>query len=42
MIDKQSYVELHTLEWDILNSACKDCYINNLECLYYSEGCRKK
>lgn len=25
------YNELHSIEWDILNSPCKDCYLQDLE-----------
>lgn len=43
MLNKHEYAELHTIEYDILNSACRDCYLNNLKCTYYtSEGCRNE
>ena len=30
------------MEFDILHSECRDCYLNDLECSYYTkEGCRK-
>ena len=35
---KDAYIEMHTLEWDIINSACGDCeFLNN--CQYYYGGC---
>lgn len=35
------YNELHTLEWDLLNSPCRDCYLNDFECLNYLNKCRQ-
>ena len=32
MLNKHDYTEMHTIEWDILNSDCRDCYLNDLEC----------
>ena len=29
------------MEFDILHSACRDCYLNDLECDYYTTGCRR-
>lgn len=40
-MNKNTFSELHSLEFDILNSECRDCYLNHLECTYYKEGCRK-
>ena len=41
-MNKREYVELHTIEWDILHSACRDCYLNDLECNRYRGKCRKE
>lgn len=41
MLDKHEYAEMHTIEWDILNSDCRDCYLNNLECNRPYGECRK-
>ena len=40
MYNKHEYAELHTIEWDILNSACRECYLNDLECNRYQGECR--
>ena len=29
------------MEFDILNSECRDCYLENLECTYYYDDCRR-
>ena len=34
------YIEAHSLEFDLENSDCKDCYSKHLECLYYYGECR--
>ena len=38
---RDRYVENHGLEFDVLYSDCRDCYLNNLECLHYTTGCRR-
>lgn len=40
-MNKREYVEYHTLEYDILHSNCRECYLNNLECGYYQNKCRR-
>ena len=37
---RDAYIEAHSLEFDLENSDCKDCYKKHLECLYYSGECR--
>lgn len=39
-MDIIDYIDYHSLEFDILHSKCRDCYLNNLECTYYNEDCR--
>lgn len=39
-MNKREYVEYHTLEYDILHSNCRECYLNDLECLHYIGDCR--
>lgn len=35
---KDVYIEMHTLEWDIINSACGNCeFVSN--CRYYYGEC---
>lgn len=29
------------MEFDILHSECRNCYLKNLECTYYYDGCRR-
>ena len=42
MMNRQDYVELHSLERDIIYSACGDCYKEGLDCLRYYDKCRKE
>ena len=39
---REAYIEAHSLEFDLENSDCKDCYSKNLECLYYRGKCRNE
>ena len=40
MIKTEDYAELHTLEWDIINSPCGDCvYRQQDNCQYYNGNC---
>lgn len=39
---REQYQDDHTIEFDILNSDCKNCYVNNLECLHYKNKCRNE
>ena len=32
MLNRDEYADLHTIEWDLLHSGCRDCYLNNLDC----------
>ena len=42
MMSKRRYVELHTLEWDLVNSVCRECFVNGWECMYYRGECRQE
>ena len=39
---RDAYIEAHSLEFDLENSDCKDCYKKHLECSYYSGECRNE
>ena len=42
MIGSERYIENHTLEFDIENSDCNECYQKHLECQYYYGECRRE
>ena len=42
MFRRDEYIEAHSLEFDLENSDCKDCYSKHLECLYYYGKCRNE
>lgn len=43
MMSRQEYIDYHSLEFDIIHSDCRDCYLNNLSCSHNTEeGCRVK
>ena len=33
--------KIDEMRFDILHSECRDCYLKNLECTYYYDGCRR-
>ena len=38
MMNRQEYIELHSIEWDIMHSPCGECeFVNN--CQYYYGKC---
>ena len=39
---RDAYIEAHSLEFDLENSDCKECYSKHLECLYYCGKCRNE
>ena len=39
---RDAYIEAHSLEFDLENSDCRECYQKHLECLYYSGECRNE
>ena len=39
---RDAYIEAHSLEFDLENSECKECYSKQLECLYYYGKCRNE
>ena len=39
---RDAYIEAHSLEFDLENSDCKDCYNKHLECSYYYGECRNE
>ena len=39
---RDAYIEAHSLEFDLENSDCKECYSKHLECSYYYRKCRNE
>ena len=40
---RERYVELHSIEFDIINSDCRDCeYRKKDDCQYYYGKCRQE
>ncbi len=42
MFRRDTYIEAHSLEFDLEHSDCKDCYKKHLECSYYYGKCRNE